>query len=130
MENINKMLRMAFSVIVFCIGMLLMITKTVEYHKLLRTCRERPRQDVIYEQYNAKASEEVIVTYHELIATLFYPLEYDISVEGQVIPKAGHTTNRIESYGIRNTDYLKSYRYNEEGDILMIIYLVREDTHF
>lgn len=124
MENINKMLRMVFSVMVFCMGMLLMITKAVEYHKLLRTCRERLRQDdVIYEQYNANASKEVIVTYPELIATLFYPLEYDITVGDQIIRKKDHNTAQIGSYGIRNTNYIKSYQYNEKGDIIMILYL-------
>lgn len=127
MENTNKILRLAFSVIVFCMGMLLMITKAVEYHKLIRTCRERFKPDVIYEQYNTNASKEEIVTYPELIATLFYPLEYDITVGDQIIRKSDHDAARIGSYGIRNTNYRKSYRYNEKGDIIMIHYYVGDE---
>lgn len=121
MESASKLIQMAFAAIVFCISIVLLFFESKTYNCSLATVRELYKDDyVIYMQYNP--DDAVIVSYSELIATLMEPLDYDITVDGLQIKKLEHTADQISTYGIQNADYAKSYRYNDNGDIVFVIY--------
>lgn len=82
--------------------------------------RDKLKDNELYQQYYAEDVETL--SYATLISTLFQTLEYDVMIDGTIIIKADHSVDRIAEYGIRNVYYKKSYRYDEDGDITMIIY--------
>jgi SHS2 domain-containing protein len=120
MENVNKLLLMAFSAIVFCFGIFVMMNEAKAYHNALTTVRGLFKEEEIYQQYNAEDLETI--SYAELIATLILPQEYDLMIDGTVISKMEHDADKISGYGIRKTYYRKSYRYDDNGKINLIIY--------
>lgn len=120
MENVNKLIQMVFSGLVFCLGILLMFYEVKTYSGMLRTTREMFKENEIYQQYNESDMETV--AYSELIATLLNPIDYDIRIDGFIIRKNEHSNDRINEYSIPIKDYSKSYRYDEDGNIIMIIY--------
>lgn len=120
MENVNRLMQIAFAAIVFCIGLTILIFKTKIYHSLLEEEKELLKEEVIYQQYNSDHSNIVSDSY--LIAALMQPLDYDVMIDTTVVRKTEHSTDKISSYGIQDTDYIKSYQYNDNGEIIMILY--------
>lgn len=121
MENITKLIQMAFAAIVFCISIACVFFETKTYNTALATVRELYKDDdVVYMQYNPDVS--VTVSYSELIAILMQPLEYDLLVDSYRIYKITHTADQISLYGIQRSEYIKSYHYNANGEIDLIIY--------
>lgn len=121
MEDVNKLLYLAFSAIVFCIACLILFFEVRTYRDSLSEVRENYKgEKELYMQYNTKNKE--VVTYAELIATLMEPLEYDVIIDGNRISRLTHTTDKIPGYGITNINYIKSYHYNVNGDVDAIIY--------
>ena len=122
MENVNKIFQTALATIVFCIGLFLMVTEARIYHDVLTTTREKYKEynNEMFQQYNIEDRE--VITYAEIITTLFQSLEYDILVDSTSISKHEHNTDKINGYGIRNTTYRKSYQYDEKGNIMKVIY--------
>lgn len=73
----------------------------------------------LYVQYQEK---DEVVTYAELIGTLLHPLDYNIKINELMITKAGHTLDQISNYGIAVLNYQKSYRYDEQGNVVELVY--------
>lgn len=115
-----KLVKIVISVLIFCIGVSLLFYESRIYQTSLKLVRELIKQDVIYQQHNIVDRETI--TYAELIATLLQPLEYDIMIDGILIKKEEHDRSQITAYPIRQTQYSKSYRYNDNGIITIIVY--------
>ncbi|MDF2513060.1 MAG: hypothetical protein K0S04_2926 [Herbinix sp.] len=121
MNHANKLIYMAFSAIVFCIGTFLLFYHSKLYLLTLESVTKQGYEDnEVYLQYNADELETITST--ELTATLYGSLDYDIRIDGQNIDKEEHDPEDIPGYGIRQTAYKKSYRYDEQGNIQVVIY--------
>jgi hypothetical protein len=119
MENVNKLMQMAFSAIIFCIGLTILFFKAKTFHSFLDEARDAQKEDVIYQQYPIENHETV--SYAELIATLMQPLNYDIMIDTKRISAGCHTADLME-YGIQKINYRKSYLYDESGAVTMVVY--------
>lgn len=121
MDNVTKLLHLAFAAMVFCIGAVCLFFETRTYSSSLAGVRELYKDDKEgYMQYNEK--EIMIVPYSKLVAILMQPLEYDIMIDGKLIDKDSHTADQIYSYGIQQINYRKTYQYDAEGDVNLIVY--------
>lgn len=121
MLNVNKVIYLTYSVIIFCTAIFIFLFCTSQCEKTLDTIREDYKDTEIYQQYN-KADKE-IATYAQLIATLFNNLDYDIKIDDLTIRVADHSPGCIQNYSIKNINYIKSYIYDEEGNIETVVYL-------
>jgi hypothetical protein len=101
-------------------GFFLLMYEAGTYHEMLETTRENIKEAELYPQYNGE--DKTIVSGAELIASLFGQPEYDISIDGRMIRKTEHTIDRIPTYNINQDKYQKTYRYDENGSIIMIVY--------
>lgn len=120
MEDTLKFIKIACAGLVFCIGMIIFLHGIRTYNKSISTVREKIKDDnVLYQQYYP---DEEIVTYSELIASLFQILEYDIEIDGFLINKYEHFAEKVISYNIQETDYSKSYLYDANGNVTKIVY--------
>lgn len=121
MDNINKVCYQAFGAILFCAGIFVLLYGAAQYNKALDTARNNYKdKENLYQQYND--SEDEIISKGELIATLYSGLEYDVEIDGLVIDKDVHNREFIDTYKIDKEAYKKSYLYDENGNIKMIIY--------
>jgi hypothetical protein len=120
MSDINKVFRLAFSIILFCTGVWLLIYHSEIYKDTLKSVREGYVDKEIYQQYNGLNRE--IVSGAELIATLCNVSEYNIKIDEMAIPKGTFDPNNIKNYKIRDISYRKTYLYDENGDIKAILY--------
>ena len=121
MNHANKLIYMAFSAIIFCIGTFLLFYHSKLYLLALESVTDQGYKDnEVYLQYNADDFE--LITSTELTATLFANLEYDIRIDGQNIDKEKHDPEDIPGYGIRQMAYNKSYKYDGQGNIQVVIY--------
>lgn len=121
MNQISKLVTMILSAIVFCMGISMVFYEAKTYNSTLQTLRELVKDEVIYQQYIDYTDE--IVTYAELIAKLMQPLEYDLIINDLIITKGNHNIDYISSYHIKMANYSKSYRYDDNGTIISIVYL-------
>jgi hypothetical protein len=120
MENVNKLLYLAFASVVFCMGLIFLVYEIRSYRDVLETTRESYKNQELYQQYNT--TEESIVPRSELIATLFQPLDYDIKIDDFIIRRTEHSTDKISGYGINKKNYFKSYEYDLNGNLTMVVY--------
>lgn len=118
MENWKDLLYQSISTILFCVAITVFLHQSTSYSKLLEELKSMD-QPAIYQQ---EREEELFTTYPELIASLVQPLEYDIEIDGLLISKYEHTVEQIESYGIKNTRYEKTYAYDSKGAVTRLIY--------
>lgn len=111
----------ALSGILFLMGIFLLFNFAKVYHKSLNLLREdiKDQEEVIYQQ---NLMEEAIITYSELIAMLFQPIEYDIEIDGLLIENKIHNAELISTYNIAHTNYKKDYQYDANGKIIKIVY--------
>ncbi|MDF2544374.1 MAG: hypothetical protein K0S47_4092 [Herbinix sp.] len=119
MENITKLLVMIASMLMFCFGLLFFLSMYQQYIRSLHTEREQLKDSVIYQQFY---SEEDIVTYSELIATLYMELDYDIQINDIMYKRNSFELNQMNESNIPNATYSKSYLYDSNGTILRVIY--------
>lgn len=119
MDNLNKLFYYVFSALIFCIGIYLFIMQLNHYNKALFILRDMQIEKELYVQYQEK---DEVVTYAELIGTLLHPLDYNIKINELMITKAGHTLDQISNYGIAVLNYQKSYRYDEQGNVVELVY--------
>ena len=119
MDNVNKLLHFTCSVFIFCIAIYLLINNIKTYHNTLSYVRDFLVKEEIYQQYYDKNE---IVSYAEVIASLFNKLEYDIQIDDITIKRTEHDTESIKNYCIRITNYNRSYRYDNYGNMFMVIY--------
>ncbi len=120
MEHSTKIIKLAFSIILFCAGSVLLMYEAGTYYDMLKITREKVKERVVFQQYNTR--DKGIISKAELMATLFGPLEYDITIDQRVIKKTEHKINLIPAYGITGERYRKTYQYDDTGDIILIKY--------
>jgi hypothetical protein len=63
-----------------------------------------------------------IITYGELIATLYNELDYNIKINDIVIERNSYDPEDLQNNEIVNANYKKSYMYNNNGEIIFITY--------
>ncbi len=119
MENVNKLLYHFMSVVIFAVGVYLLIHMSASYNNVIKASKQALKTDIIYQE---EISNEDIISYGKLIATLCMPLEYDIQIDGFMIYKNTHETYNIPEYNIIKSDYKRSYRYDDNGKLICIVY--------
>ncbi|HHV13693.1 MAG TPA: hypothetical protein GXX75_25840 [Clostridiales bacterium] len=121
MNHATKLIYMAFSAIMFCTGVFLLVHHTKLYLSALEGVTGQSYRDKeLYMQYDGDGVETVY--YAELIATLYGRLEYSIEIDGITINRSDHDPEDIPLYGIRQTGYRKNYVYGGNGEIQMVVY--------
>ncbi|MDF2845408.1 MAG: hypothetical protein K0R00_3834 [Herbinix sp.] len=120
MFKVNNMIYLAFSAFIFCIGVYLLLNNAIEYRKTLTILRESYKEQEVLEQENRDNLD--IITYGELIATLYNELDYNIKINDIVIERNSYDPEELQNYEIVNANYKKSYMYNNNGEIIFITY--------
>lgn len=120
MTEALRVFRLAFSTILFCVGVALLIYSSRIYTDTLKNIRNSYRDKEIYQQYNGEDSS--ILSYAELVSTLCNGLDYDIVIDGSIIRKGVFMPDTIKYSNIRSINYKKSYEYDNSGNIQRIIY--------
>lgn len=120
MENGKELILSAISAIIFCGAIILLFNQVKSYSKLLNVIQAEYTQESVMYESSYTGSDDV--SYHELIASLFDTLEYDLEINGLLISKYEHTVDQIDTYIIANTAYTKSYYYDSSGMVTRIIY--------
>lgn len=120
MEIVIKHMEQYLSVIAFLIAASLLIYQTNLYLEALIINKATLSPEVIYEQKFDQDKDSI--TYKELIATLFYDLEYDIQIDSRLISKNDHIDIHLISNSIPKTMFTRSYAYDNKGNITRVIY--------
>ena len=120
MEAGQKLLLGALSAMVLCIGLYLLFFETRIVTQLFESVRDQIKEEELYQQYYNV--EKDVLPYEELIAILLNHLEYDIMIDGVSFKKDEHDVDKITGYGLKKTNYLKEYHYDEGGNIILITY--------
>ncbi len=120
MFKVNNMIYLAFSAFIFCIGVYLLLNNAIEYRKTLTILRESYKEQEVLEQENRDNVD--IITYGELIATLYNELDYNIKINDIVIERNSYDPEDLQNNEIVNANYKKSYMYNNNGEIIFITY--------
>ena len=120
MESVTKFMEQYLSAIVFLIAASLLLFQTNISLKAIKMFKDTLSSEIMYEQqYDIEMDS---ITYTELIATLFYDLEYDIQINSQLISKYDHLDIDLIGYNIPKTMYIRSYAYDNRGNITRVIY--------
>lgn len=120
MFKVNNIIYLAFSAFIFCIGVYLLLSNAAEYRKTLTILRESYKEQEVLEQENRDNLD--IISYGELIATLYNELDYNIKINDIVIERNSYDPEDLQNYEIVNANYKKSYMYNDNGEIIFITY--------
>lgn len=120
MGAITKLFKSTGAIIIFMIGLFVMMYESRAYIHTLEIVRNQQKEEVLYQQYYFADKE--IVSYAELVAILFRPLEYDIKIDRILIPKETYQPDHITKYIIDENDYKKHYEYDAGGNLARIIY--------
>lgn len=125
MENIYKLLRMSFSVIVFFLAIALLYSMKDSLDHLLDSTAKHITGD------NLVSQTQPLDTNHdssraEIIALMMRELEYDIEIIGKtetyILESEGYLPSDIELYPFEGEKFEKSYSYNFNGEIAKIIF--------
>lgn len=121
MESISKLTFLFINVILFLFSVSIFFSLSKNYSLLLeKSKRILEDSPIIYQQDYDQADPEI--NYEELIALLFYKLEYDIQINDRMIQKEEHDISKIESYNIESTKYTYESFYNEENTLQLVIF--------
>ena len=120
MLKVNNIIYLAFSAFIFCICVYLLLSNAAEYRKTLTILRESYKEQEMLEQENRDHLD--IISYGELIATLYNELDYNIKINDIVIERNSYDPEELQNYEIVNANYKKSYMYNDNGEIIFITY--------
>ncbi len=120
MLKVNNIIYLAFSAFIFCIGVYSLLSNAAEYRKTLTILRESYKEQEMLEQENRDHLD--IISYGELIATLYNELDYNIKINDIVIERNSYDPEELQNYEIVNANYKKSYMYNDNGEIIFITY--------
>ena len=120
MSNGTKTLYQVFAAIMFCIAVSLLLFGYRSFMTVVASSSKVVEEQVIFEQKHELV--EPFVKKGDLIAMLFTPLEYDIEIDGFYISKHEKVKDNLSSYPIADANYSKSYVYNEDGNIIRILY--------
>lgn len=119
MEHGLKLFYQVFDALLFCICIALLILYVNNYEGLLHSLKELTNEPIVYEQSYEKSE---VVTYGQIISALSTTLDYSVKVDGVIIEKDQHTWSKIDGYGIKVADYIRTYEYDESGNIQWIHY--------
>lgn len=119
MDNVNKLLYHVLSVALFGFAIFFLTYIATSYNKVIKSSKEALSDNNIYQQV---IPDKDIVSYGELIASLCVNLEYNVRIDEILIFKNTHNPGKIIGYDITETNYLRSYTYNDNGEILCVIY--------
>lgn len=120
MEQVGKWIYIIWNIEVFCLAIFCLFMNDRGYSEALQSVAKLKKENVIFEQYNDEGRD--IVTRAEIIDSLCTKLDYDIEIDGTLISKSGNTKLYISTYKINCNKYLKSYSYDNKGNITKIIY--------
>ncbi len=120
MEVGQKLFVGALSVLTLCFGLYLLIYETRAVSIMLDVVKHQIKDEEIYRQYSDNIMEEI--SFAEMISILMNELEYDIEINGALIRVSEHDIDKIDNYSLTVGPYLKQYQYDENGNILLIIY--------
>lgn len=124
MEHGLKLFHQVFDAILFCICIGLFIIYVNQYEGLLHSLKKVTNEPIVYEQSYEKSE---VVTYGQIISTLSTTLDYHMKVNGVIIDKNQHTYSKIDGYGIEVANYIRTYEYDESGNIQWIHYNILLD---
>lgn len=120
MSNVTKLLYQVFEALMFCIAVSLLLIGYRSFMTVVACSKEIAEEQVVFEQNHEL--KEPYVTKGELIAMLFTPLEYDIEIDGFFISKYENVKDNLSSYPIGEANYRKNYIYDDDGNIIRILY--------
>lgn len=121
MENITKMISLAFNVFMFCLAVWVLHSENTAYLHALKAASKIQKEDVIYEQHNDKDREN-IVKKAEVMSVLFDSLEYDVEIDGTLISKSENVKMFLTTMKFNHKEYQKSYAYDSSGNMTRVVY--------
>jgi len=125
MENVFKLVRMAFNVIIFFIALTLLYMMFRQYDSLVRESAESISGDnLMYESVPLETNH--YITKGDLISLLMDGLEYDVEIVDAsgtyLIISKDYNPSSIDLYPITSEKFEKSYSYHLNGGITKIIF--------
>ncbi len=124
MQNVTKLMEIAFGVFLFCAAGTLFLMSYRELNFLVvSTKAEISRDDIFYE--NERSLDEIKkgkVTYAEMITTLLGDLDYDIQINNMTILKENYNYQEFDFSIVPQREYTKSYLFDSSGNIVKVIY--------
>jgi len=120
MDHVTELLHQTFATFLFCIAATILLIGCRCYEIVLNSSNQILNEEIMYEQYND--IDENIFTKGEIVTLLFNELEYDIEIDGFLISKIENVKENILSYSIPDADYLKTYVYDNNGNITRIMF--------
>lgn len=119
-----KFLRRALYMTVFFVGVSLLYGLSESYDKLIDTTKDRISEEVMLIEA-VPIVKENYVTKSQLITLLMGPLEYDIRIiDGSGtydIGSVGYSPDTVGNYVLTGNQYEKSYHYDRNGAIEIIV---------
>lgn len=119
MEHGLKLFYQVFDALLFCVCIALLIIYVNNYDGLLHSLKKVTNEPIVYEQSYEKRE---VVAYGQIISALSTTLDYSMKVGGVTIDKDQHTYSKMAGYGIEVSNYIKTYEYDESGNIQWIHY--------
>lgn len=120
MDNINKLLYQAFTILIFCLSINILFTLNKNYGDFLNASSKILSEDIAFEQTNTL--EKIIYTKGEIILMLLNKLDYDVQIDLILISKSENIKENITDFNILDKNYTKSYAYDNKGNITRIIF--------
>lgn len=120
MNHGTELLYQAFAVLMFCIAVTLLFTAYRNFITIYNISKDIKEDQIIYEQM--QEITQPVVSKGEIITMLLTPLEYDIEIDGFLIRKDENTKENVTSYPILESDFIKIYEYDSNGNITKIIF--------
>lgn len=120
MGKVFKYIELIFDIVLFTAAIWVSITLSKSYLSMLNGSKNGLNNNILSEQ--SRIVDEDIVSSSELIATLFYELDYDVQIDDLLISKYDHIEEFIGIYNINNKLYKRSYSYDINGSVTRVIY--------
>lgn len=117
--NIIEWILNSLGTILFCTGLSLFILMADQSEKLFKSIAQSKKETIVYETY--KEPEEIVITYAQVIATLFTTIDYDIQIDDLYISRVDYD-GMDSKINIKETDYKRSYVYDGIGNITKVVY--------
>lgn len=120
MSNVTKYMTTIFFILLFLIGITSSVYQLKNYNLLYNKQKESMLADTLF-QAPYKVEQDIISS-SELIASLFYELEYDIQVNDILISKLENGDDYVAIFSSKKVRYERTYVYDASGNIVRIVY--------
>ncbi len=125
MENVTKLLRVSFYIIIFFTGITLLYLMSRRVENVTDLSLEAMNSDnILYEA--PLENQRYLANQAEIIAQIMDDIPYEISIIDQTSTYLIHTeayyVEDMADIVLTSDQYEKSYQYNEEGMIQTILY--------